>query len=233
MTVLPFAGLWLALTACSGGESSSIPDLKPASELNQACYDWPAQEFEPGNTPTPKTVYVSEGDPAIDFTLKDVSGKEVRLADLLQTKPVLLVSGSHTCNVFQSRLSEIKRLGKIFSDEIHVVIVYNIEAHPKGDPSPYRGKPWPVKDYSDRGQAKSYEERVANARGVQTGPNVKLVVDALEEDNANPYWCTYGSCPNCAFLVNQQGRFETVHEWFDGRTMRGSIEAMLKRDQEG
>ena len=231
MTVFPIAGLWLTLSACNS--TPSIPDLKPASELNQACYDWPAKEFAPGNTPKPKTVYVSQGDPAVDFTLKDVNGKDVNLATLLDDKPVLLVSGSYTCNVFQSRLAEIKKVGKQYKDDIHTVIVYNIEAHPKGDPSPYKGKPWPVKDYSDRGQADSYEKRVEHAKDIDPGPNVKLVVDALEEGNANPYWCTYGSCPNCAFLVNQEGRLETVHEWFDGRTMRGSIEAMLKRDKQG
>ncbi|RME26899.1 MAG: hypothetical protein D6798_05725 [Deltaproteobacteria bacterium] len=224
--------LLAALLGCnSAADTPQIPDLRPASELKQGCYGWPEHEFARGRElPRPRDTHVKAGDPAVDFTLKDVDGKPHRLADLLAERPVLLVEGSYTCNVFQSKLRDIKRLARMFKDDIHTVIVYNIEAHPKGDPSPYRGREWTF-EYSDRGQPHNYAQRVKHARDIDPGPDALLLVDALEEGNANPFWCTYGSCPNCAFLVNQDGRIEAVHDWFDGRTMKGSIQALLQRER--
>lgn len=228
MTILP---LILALVGCSKG--TGIPDLKPDSELVQACYGWPDQEFTPkGEHPTGRETRLNTGDAAVDFTLKDLRGNEHQLAEMLKKKPVLLVAGSYTCNVFQRKTKQVKQLAKKYGDEVEVVVVYNVEAHPKGDPSPYKGRPWPM-EFSDRGQADTYDERVQNAREVDVG-GAMVLIDALEAGNANPFWCTYGSCPNCAFLVNQQGRLEAVHAWFDGKTMGGSIDALLERmKQEG
>jgi len=39
---------------------------------------------------------IMEGDPAVDFSLKDVQGETHRLSDLLEIKPVLIIFGGYT-----------------------------------------------------------------------------------------------------------------------------------------
>lgn len=224
-----FAGFWLALSL--GGCSllwPPAPDLKPATELQYDCYGWPDREFTKKNHAVAKVTRLQTGDPAVDFTLRDRNGRSHRLADLLADKPVLLVTGSWTCNVFQARQKYVSEIARDY-DDLQVVLIYTIEAHPKDQPSPYRGKEWEF-EFSDRKQATSYDQRVKSAKDVDLDDDVLVLVDGYGEDEMNPFWCTYGSCPNCGFLVNQKGRLEAVHAWFDGASMRGSIDAMLERD---
>ena len=63
--------------------------------LNSNCFNWPEDEFTPENS-APLRVSLKEGQPAVDFTLKDPSGKSYTLSSLLATKPVLLVFGAFT-----------------------------------------------------------------------------------------------------------------------------------------
>jgi hypothetical protein len=44
---------------------------------------------------------------------------------------------------------------------------------------------------------------------------------------ANPAWCTYGTCPNCAFLIRQDGPIDTVQTWFDKVTVEGGFRYAL------
>lgn len=46
---------------------------------------------------------------------------------------------------------------------------------------------------------------------------------------ANPAWCTYGTCPNCAFIVRQDGAIDTVRTRFDRDAMKRAIRALLVR----
>lgn len=217
----------LFLASCSLFEPA-IPDLAPASELEQACYGWPDREFNRKKHPSGQETRLATGDHAVDFTLQDRGGRSHRLASLLADGPVLLVSGSWTCNIFQKRRKEVEAIANAYEGKLQVVVVYTVEAHPEGEPSPYRGKPWPL-EFSDRGQPDTYKERVANAKDLDLDDDVLVLVDALEPGNTNPYWCTYGSCPNCAFLVNQQGNIEAAHEWLHPPSMRGSIDALLDK----
>lgn len=85
----------------AGADSSPRPDAGsgvlplPETQLVSNCYNWPAQEFAPGNSASEKAV-LPAGSRAIDFTLADVDGNKVTLSALLATKPVVLVTGSFT-----------------------------------------------------------------------------------------------------------------------------------------
>jgi hypothetical protein len=78
---------------CAAGDSDTDSDN---DTLIDNCYNWPAEEFSPSNNVGGLSTGVSEGQQAIDFTLKDVDGTEHTLSTLLETKPVLLVFGSYT-----------------------------------------------------------------------------------------------------------------------------------------
>jgi hypothetical protein len=200
--------------------------LRPAQDQVVQCFDWPDREFSRANRAT-RGEFLHAGDRAVDFTLDDVAGRPVRLGALLEERPVLLVQGSHTCPVFQERLPGLRATAERYEGQIHALVVYNIEAHPKAEPSPYRGVPT-EHEYSDRGQPRSYAERAANARTVDAG-KARVLVDALDGRASNPVWCTYGTCPACAWLIRQDGVIETLHDWYDPTSMDASIAALLQR----
>ncbi len=78
----------------SEAEPHDLPDTEePAgpelpAELESGCYEALNIDFESAG--------LSEGDTAIDFTLKDIHGKEYSLSRLLAEKPVLFTFGSFT-----------------------------------------------------------------------------------------------------------------------------------------
>jgi hypothetical protein len=118
-----------------------------------------------------------------------------------------------------------------YDQRVHFVQVYVIEPHPQDpDPSPYRGTVWEA-EYSSKGQPKTYAERVQNARDVLPsiqGNQLQLVDDLTPGAHNNPVWCTYGPCPNCAFLIRQDGILDTVQTWVDATDLQSAIDALLR-----
>lgn len=104
--------------------------------------------------------------------------------------------------------------GKTYGDFVHFVHVYTVEAHPMTpDPSPYSGKVWELA-YSELGNPLRYEGRVENAKRMKpglAGTQLLLVDDLTPRSRNNPVWCTYGTCPNCTFLIRQDGTFHKVY----------------------
>jgi hypothetical protein len=118
-----------------------------------------------------------------------------------------------------------------FADRISFVHIYVVEPHPKApEVSPYSGNVWEAQ-YSTKIQPHTYEQRCANARdtgALVTGRQLMLV-DALTPGANNPVWCTYGTCPNCAFLIRQDGTVDTVHTWFNAASMESAMRTLLAR----
>lgn len=117
-----------------------------------------------------------------------------------------------------------------YADLVHLVHVYVIEPHPASpDPSPYSGVVW-EEGYSTLGQPKTYDGRVSNALDMVPlleGDQLLLVDDLTPGDLNNPAWCTYGPCPNCAFLIGQDGVIDTVQTWVDS-SIQSAIDALLQ-----
>jgi hypothetical protein len=97
---------------------------------------------------------------------------------------------------------------RTFSDVVHFVHVYVVEAHPLApDPAPHAGI---VVEgpYSTVVQPRTYPQRLENARSARClieGGQLQLV-DALDPDGqVNPVWCTYGPSPNSAYLIGRDG----------------------------
>jgi len=118
-----------------------------------------------------------------------------------------------------------------YADRVHFVHLYVVEPHPAGDLSPYRGEVWEAA-YSDRGQAMTYDERVADARDVDAligAGHLLLVDDLTPRGRDNPAWCTYGPCPNCAYLIAQDGTIHTAQTWVEPSDMQRSLDDLLGR----
>jgi len=118
-----------------------------------------------------------------------------------------------------------------FGDRISFVHIYIVEPHPKApEVSPYSGKVWEAQ-YSTKSQPHTYDQRRTNARdtaALVTGRQLMLVDDLTPGAN-NPIWCTYGTCPNCAFLIRQDGTVDTVQTWVDVSAMERAIRTLLAR----
>ena len=120
--------------------------------------------------------------------------------------------------------------GRAFAERVHFVHVYVIEPHPAApDPSPYSGRVWEAR-YSTKRQPTTYGERMTAARETRallTGPQLTVVDDLTPGRLANPMWCTYGTCPNCAFLIRQDGIIDTVQTWLDVPAMERAMQSLL------
>jgi hypothetical protein len=190
------------------------------------CFNFPAIPFSVTNWTSLK-ISLGVGDEAPNFVLSDISGARHELRELLDTKPVMLQTSSYTCPVYQRNIADSEQLASVYGDRVHFVIIYTPEAHPKSDPSPYKGSVWEL-GYSEYSQPNTYGERLEVARQVtHDGSQLLLVDDLAPQELNNPVWCTYGPAPNAAFLIAQDSTVHSAHLWFDPETMRASIEDLL------
>jgi hypothetical protein len=205
---------------------ASAPGL--SSDVQTHCFGWPERQFDPQNHADGVSTRLRTGDNGVDVTLRTIDGGSTKISDLLALgKPLLLVSGSHTCPVFQEKHPDLAKTVAKYKDRVTVATVYEIEAHPKGpEPSPYKGVTT-IHEYSDIPQAMTLDARIADAKTVTAAPGEQILVDDLAAGDENPFWCTWGTCANCAFLVGTDGKIAAVHDWYDPPSMEGSIDALL------
>lgn len=202
--------------------ASGSSKLLPASKLKGGCFGQPGAAWTPSNHADAQ-IFVQAGDAMTDFTLSDIDGKKHTLSKLLEDKPVLMFTGSYSCPEYRGDRPKVDRIAKEFGGELHVLAVHGPEAHPKSDPSPYKGKPKPDK-YSDVELAGSLDERVSFAKKVGDAPGLTVLVEPMD----NPVWCTVGTLPNGAWLIGQDGVVVAAHDWFDPKSMMGSVKGLVR-----
>jgi hypothetical protein len=205
--------------------------------LRSGCYSWPG---EASSSPAPvgnPRLGLTEGDPAIDFTLEDPTGVRYRLSDLLGKKPILLVLGSLTCDLYRRSAPLLTALAhrafdqsQTYAEVVHFVTVYVVEPHPQSpDPSPYTGEVW-ENVFSAYRQPRTRDERAALASEAQAsaGGGQRMLVDELTPDSRdNPVWCTYGPAPNPAYLIAPDGIVVAAQMRLDVSEMKASVEELL------
>jgi len=175
---------------------------------------------------------VQVGQPLPPVTLTDLDGQPHPWATAWQQRPVVFIAVSRSCPVARYRMMDVRLLRKAFGEQLGLVLIYTLEAHPDQDPSPYHadGKPWltpfnrfegvrirqPQTLAARRDEAQTFSQR--HAEGVSIG------VDAIDD----PAWNTLGHGPNAAVLVDTRGVVRVKHGWFDGPTMRKAVETLLE-----
>ena len=121
-----------------------------------------------------------------------------------------------------------------YDEHVHFVHVYIVEPHPESpDISPYTGTIWEM-EYSTKGQAFTYNERVSAAQDILPlleGNQLILLDDLGPGSLNNPVWCTYGPCPNCAYLIDQNATIYTIQEWFNAEDMELAINGVIGINQ--
>ncbi len=226
-----------------GGAPPPPAGPRLSDAVKTGCYGFPQVDFSPFNhaslapngDPIPN---FKPGDLAVDVTLHDLWGVEIRLSQLLADKPVLLVHGSYTCNVFQGNLPALNTLASMswdggaerWADKVHFVIVYTVEAHPAApEACPYTGAPWP-NQYSVLPQAFTYADRQSHAFWLSPSLDLNheiFLLDGLTPGDENPEWCTYGACPNCGFLIDRDGIIRVVHPFLSVGAMANEIRNLV------
>jgi peroxiredoxin len=171
------------------------------------------------------------GKAAPDFELKTTEGKKIRASALWKEKPTVIMTASFTCPIFRQQAPGFESLTKDFDGKVNFLMVYTLEAHPKGEASPYSGEERVTARNQREGllfsQPKTMEDRVAQAKTCQAHERMSapMVIDTME----NSTWKAYGSAPNAAYLVGRDGKIVEQQGWFDPEKMRTAIVKLLPR----
>ena len=171
---------------------------------------------------------VQVGQALADVTVYDLKGTPHHLSELWANRPILLVTASLTCPIARRQLPAFEQIAATFGANVSPIVLYTLEAHPKGDPSPYAdGREWVVPENEQEGilcrQPRTLEERLQRARELKalSGLTVPMFVDGMD-DSA---WRMLGGGPNMAFLIRSGGTVEAKQGWFNGQTLTQNLSA--------
>jgi len=117
-----------------------------------------------------------------------------------------------------------------YGNQVQFIIVYTVEAHPVGAPSPYSGEEWTTPASMDQegrplNQPSTYEERLVQADQMKNELNITVPILIDEVDNA--VWCTYGPAPNNAHFIGTDGVIVEKQGWYRPEQMEEAIEQYL------
>jgi hypothetical protein len=161
------------------------------------------------------------GQPAPDFTLRDLDGKEVRLSDWRGRMPVVIEFANYTCPVSTGQVGPMDELARQFAGRAQFLVVYGNEEHP-GDGPPFTtslGRVCPLPQSRNRG------DREAHARRFQAELQARRRI-LVDEDGAGSVQSRYGGTLHGVVVVDAQGRVR-----WSGSTMDGTaLESVLGED---
>ncbi len=157
------------------------------------------------------------GDTAYDFTLYNLNGDSLNLAEALSHgRPVLLVAGSYTCPVFRNKVAVINNVIAQYAGLLDVYIIYAVEAHPEIDTSVYFGYVNTTTQNIQAGilyqQPDTYGERKNVVSDMLSNLNINAPV--FIDGPCNNWWSAYGPAPNNAYLIDTNGIVMAKHGWF-------------------
>jgi len=168
-----------------------------------------------------------------DLTARTLEGEKVSLSSIWKDGPVVFVTASLSCPVSRRAVPLLKYLEQDFPGRLKLVVIYTIEAHPTGDPSPYSGKEWvTLKNREENilvAQPKTDEERrlLAERFVKLVNPPVPLLIDSMK----NEIWAALGAGPNMAVLADNTGRVRAKQDWFRYTKLKDAIEKVFKEQK--
>jgi hypothetical protein len=154
------------------------------------------------------------------------------LRDHLGKRPVVVELGSYTCPVFRQRHGAMEHLRQRYGDQAAFLVLYTVEAHPEGDPSPYTGREWVTEPNQQEGilyrQPRTVQERVTLASAARSRLGIGMPI--LLDDLRNSTWAAYGQAPNAAYLIGTDGRVKLRQGWFEPRAFEDALQRELQAD---
>ena len=148
------------------------------------------------------------GESAPNFTLTDIDGAEVSLADL-RGKPVVIEFGSYTCPIFRGKINAFEELQKQYGSAVHFVIVYTREAHPIDG--------WEIPAQTENGivikQHTTFDERMTCAKRTrdELGVTARILVDGID----SPVTKQFAGYPNRGYVLDSEGKVISKQVWIN------------------
>lgn len=182
----------------------------------------------------PRLAHFAESAPAPDTEVPDVlvhdaAGREVRLADAIGDKPVVLQLGSRSCPVFRYRRFGMQKLQRELAGRVDFLVLYTQEAHPVGSPSPYSDEEWDLWINRLTGvrmrPAMTVEER--RERAVDTMQRLDLDAAVLVDGMDDAAWRAFGAAPSPAFVLDTDGQVVLRQVWVDPAELRQTLRRLL------
>ncbi len=137
------------------------------------------------------------GDSAPDFTLPELSGKQVTLSNSGGKKPAVLIFGSCTCPPFRRQIGEVERIYQSYKEKADFLLVYIREAHPGSKIPGINGGQ--VID-----QTETLAERMKLA--AEFAEELKLTMPVVVDKEDNKVNAAYAGWPNRFVIVGVDGK---------------------------
>ena len=221
-----------ALTSCHTSHTSVNTNSKKQLPSDAAKIDLPVSEGIKDNFTNFVKLGYQKGEKVNDFTLYSLDGTKYSLSEILTSnKPLLLISGSYTCDISRRNMPDINLLTARYKGKINTYIVYTIDAHPSDVASPYSTNnrvdiaSANTRDHIEAQQAKTYGERKVLAKKWQQ--QNAITVPVLVDTPANDFWLAFGQAPNMAYLINPDGTVYYKQAWFKFSDLDDSIRNWL------
>lgn len=182
----------------------------------------------------PRLAHFAESAPAPgtevpDVLVYDAERREVRLAEAIGDKPVVLQLGSRSCPVFRYRRFGMQELQREFAGRVDFLVLYTQEAHPVGSPSPYTGEEWDMWINRLTGvrlrAPTTLDER--RERAVDTVQRLELDAAMLVDGMDDVAWEAFGAAPSPAFVLDTDGRVVLRQVWVDPKELRQVLRSLV------
>lgn len=169
------------------------------------------------------------GEVAPNFKLKTPDGKTVELKELLGDKPIVLQLGSHTCPVYRYRRFGMSKLYRDYAGKAHFLLVYTLEAHPKGAINPYVDREWVSSfNYFTNTIVKEHQNQKERASMASYSTQKLNVTYPVVVDNMNnEIWKAYGRAPSAAFVIDPVGNISLRLPWVDPTEIAKTLDRIL------
>ena len=158
------------------------------------------------------------GETIADFTLYDLNGDSVNMANLLSfDKAVVIVGLNYTCPYVRNKVSIYNDIQTTYGNQVTIIGIYHLEAHPDDDFSPNSGTFGNVAANVNAGivvdQHNTYADRKAAAQDLITneGLNIPVYLDGP----CNEWWSNFGPGPATGYIIKPDGTVFVRHGWFD------------------
>lgn len=170
-----------------------------------------------------------KGDIAPNFSLENLDGEIVELKDLVGSKPIVLQLGSHTCPVYRYRRFSMSKLYRDYAEKAHFLLVYTLEAHPKGAINPYVDREWVSSfNYATNTLLPAHDSAEMRMKAAQTSHEKLSISYPMVIDNMNnEIWKSYGRAPSAAFVIDQTGRIALRLPWVNPVPIRKVLDELL------
>lgn len=185
-----------------------------------------------------KNLGYQKGDKIPDLSLFTPEGLAFSVKEALATgKPLVLISGSYTCDISRSNIPDANMLGAKYHKYVNIYHVYTVDAHPTDKACPYspdkqmRSPTANIRDNVLAKQPKSYGARRELAKKWQDENGIAIPV--LVDKPGNDYWMTFGQAPNTAYLIAPDGEVYFKQVWFKYQDFDNAIRDLLRSISKG